>query len=393
MIQELTPRRLAILGSTGSIGRQALEIAAHLRYPVAVLAAGRDAAALEDQIRQVRPEVAVLYDEAAAADLRVRVADTGTRVLSGKEGLCAAASMTELPAAPGLSDMVLNAVVGMVGLEPTLAAIEAGRDIALANKETLVAGGELVMAAAARQQVKLLPVDSEHSAIFQCLQGMPPGRAVRRLILTASGGPFFGRSAEELKRVTLKEALHHPNWSMGAKITIDSATMMNKGLELIEARWLFDVEPAKIDILVHRESVVHSLVEYDDRSVIAQMGQADMRLPIQYALTWPMRTASPVPELDLAAFGQLTFYKPDYEAFPAMGICRRAIERGGVVPAAVNAANEQAVESFRKGAVGFADISRLVGTILEKDWPKEATLENIRTADAQSRRLILEEIG
>ena len=393
MIQDIIPKRLAILGSTGSIGRQALEIAAHLNYPVAVLAAGRDAAALEQQIRQVHPAVAVLYDDAAAADLRIRVADTDTRVLSGREGLCAAASMTELPEAPGLLDMVLNAVVGMVGLEPTLAAIEAGRDIALANKETLVAGGALVMDAAARHKVKLLPVDSEHSAIFQCLQGMPPNRAVRKLILTASGGPFFGRSAEELERVTLAEALRHPNWSMGAKITIDSATMMNKGLELIEARWLFGVEPDNIDILVHRESVVHSLVEYDDGSVLAQMGPADMRLPIQYALTWPMRAESPVQPLNLAAFGRLTFFAPDNEAFPAMDICRRAIERGGAVPAAVNAANEQAVALFRRGAIGFADISRLAEKTVERSWPQGGTLETILAADTESRRLILEEIG
>lgn len=386
-------KRLALLGSTGSIGRQALEIAEHLGYPVAALAAGRDVKTLEQQIRRYRPVMAALFDEKAARDLRARVADTHTLVLSGTEGLCEIASMDTLPPAEGYTDILLNAVVGMVGLQPTLAAIRAGRDVALANKETLVAGGALVMEEVARQGVRLLPVDSEHSAIFQCLQGMPPNRAVKRLILTASGGPFFGRTAPELEQVTLEEALHHPNWSMGAKITIDSATMMNKGLELIEARWLFDLPVEQIDVVVHRESVIHSLVEYDDHAVLAQLGQADMRLPIQYALTWPQRCPSPVEPLNLARCAALTFYEPDNEAFPAMSICRRALQRGGVVPAAVNAANEQAVALFRQGKIGFADISRLVAKALDWSWPEKASLDNILEADRESRRRILEEIG
>lgn len=387
------PKRLALLGSTGSIGRQTLDIAEHLGYPVAALAAGHDVAALEEQIRRYRPAVAALFDEQAAADLRTRVADTDTRILSGIEGLCAIAAMEDLPAAEDADDMVVNAVVGMVGLRPTLSAIRAGKDVALANKETLVAGGAPVMEEVAKQGVKLLPVDSEHSAIFQCLQGMPPNRAVNRLILTASGGPFFGKTAAELEQVTLEQALRHPNWSMGAKITIDSATMMNKGLELIEARWLFDMPPERIDVVIHRESVVHSLVEYDDHSVLAQLGQADMRIPIQYALTWPRRYPSPVASLDLAKAGSLTFFAPDDEAFPAVGICRRALQLGGVTPAAVNGANEQAVALFRQGKIGFTDISRLVASMLERTWTQETTLENILAADEESRRCILEEIG
>lgn len=392
-MQQQPIKRLAVLGSTGSIGRQALEIAAHLGYPVAALAAGRDVTAMEQQIRCCHPAVAALFDEKAAADLRVRVADTGTRVLAGMDGLCEAASMQTLPPADGMENMVVNAVVGMVGLQPTLAAIEAGRDVALANKETLVAGGALVMEAVRVHHVRLLPVDSEHSAIFQCLQGMPPNRAVKRLILTASGGPFFGRTAAQLESVTLQEALQHPNWSMGAKITIDSATMMNKGLELIEARWLFDMPASRIDVVVHRESVIHSMVEYDDCSVMAQMGRADMRIPIQYALTWPLRCPSPVEPLDLTACGSLTFFKPDSQAFPAIDICRRALEKGGAAPAAVNAANEQAVALFRQGKIGFADISRMVAGALEKDWPDTVSLAAILEADRESRRLILQKIG
>ncbi|MGI6264553.1 MAG: 1-deoxy-D-xylulose-5-phosphate reductoisomerase [Acutalibacteraceae bacterium] len=386
-------KRLAVLGSTGSIGTQTLEIADHLGFPVAALAAGRSVSELEEQIRRYRPAVAALYDEQAAADLRVQVADTPTRVLSGMEGLCAVAAMADLPDCPDADDMVVNAVVGMVGLRPTLTAVDAGKDVALANKETLVAGGELVMKQIRQKGIRLLPVDSEHSAIFQCLQGAPPDRAIRRLILTASGGPFFGRTAAELEQVTLEQALRHPNWSMGAKITIDSATMMNKGLEIIEARWLFDMPEERIDVVIHRQSVVHSLVEYDDRSVLAQMGQADMRIPIQYALTWPYRTVSPVAPLDLAAWGTLTFFDPDDKAFPAMGICREALRRGGVATAAVNAANEQAVALFRQGAIGFADISRRVASVLERDWPREATLETILAADEEARRHVLEGNG
>ena len=323
-----------------------------------------------------------MFDEKAAADLKVRVRDLPVRVTAGMEGLCELAALPE-------ADMVLNAVVGMVGLLPTLAAVRAGHDVALANKETLVAGGALVMDAVARRGVKLLPVDSEHSAIFQCLQGRPPReRALKRLILTASGGPFFGKSAAELERVTVQDALRHPNWSMGAKITIDSATMMNKGLELIEARWLFDVDPKDIDIVVHRESVVHSLIEYTDHSVIAQLGVPDMRIPIQYALTWPERLPSPVPRLDLAAYQKLTFFAPDYETFPCMTYCREAITRGGLYPAAVNAANEEAVALFLAGRIGFAAIPRLVASALDLTLPAGDTAEAVLEADRHVREIV-----
>ena len=281
----------------------------------------------------------------------------------------------------------------MVGLLPTLSAVEAGHDVALANKETLVAGGVLVMKAVAEKGVKLLPVDSEHSAIFQCLQGAPSNRALKRVILTASGGPFFGRSAEELGKVTLADALKHPNWSMGAKITIDSATMMNKGLELIEARWLFDMPPEKIDVVVHRESIVHSLIEYDDHSVLAQLGVPDMRIPIQYALTWPERVPSPVKQLNLTDWGKLTFFAPDDEAFPGIGICRDAISRGGLYPAAVNAANEQAVALFREGRIGFTDIARLAGSVREWVLPAGGTVQDVLDIDRDVRQRILKEIG
>ena len=375
-------KSLVLLGSTGSIGVQALEVAQGAGYRVAALAAGSRVEPFEEQIRRYRPAAAAMFDEKAAADLKVRVRDLPVRVTAGMEGLCELAALPE-------ADMVLNAVVGMVGLLPTLAAVRAWHDVALANKETLVAGGALVMDAVARRGVKLLPVDSEHSAIFQCLQGRPPReRALKRLILTASGGPFFGKSAAELERVTVQDALRHPNWSMGAKITIDSATMMNKGLELIEARWLFDVDPKDIDIVVHRESVVHSLIEYTDHSVIAQLGVPDMRIPIQYALTWPERLPSPVPRLDLAAYQKLTFFAPDYETFPCMTYCREAITRGGLYPAAVNAANEEAVALFLAGRIGFAAIPRLVASALDLTLPAGDTAEAVLEADRHVREIV-----
>lgn len=380
-------KRLSLLGSTGSIGTQALDVAQRIGCPITALAAYSSVKTLEEQSRRFHPRLAVLADEKAADDLRVRLADTSVRVAGGTEGLCEAASLDE-------TDLVLNALVGMAGLRPTLAAIDAGRDVALANKETLVAGGALVMQAAAQRGVKILPVDSEHSAIFQCLQGAPPAdRALKRLILTASGGPFFGKTRNELRHVRLQDALQHPNWNMGAKITIDSATMMNKGLEMIEARWLFDVPPENIDIVVHRESVVHSLIEYDDHSVIAQLGVPDMRLPIQYAITWPERVASPVKELDLAEWGRLTFYPPDEDTFVCIGICRQAISRGGLYPAAVNAANEQAVALFREEKIGFLDIGGLVGSVLGLSLPKTenatAGLSEILEVDEEIRQYII----
>lgn len=384
---------LVILGSTGSIGTQALDVAQQAGYRILALSANRQTAAMEEQIRRFRPAYAAMFDERAAADLRVRVADLPVTVLAGMDGLCALAALDG-------ADTVLNAVVGMVGLRPTLAAIAAGHDVALANKETLVAGGAFVMDAVRRQRVRLLPVDSEHSAIFQSMpaellghllgqpQDAPPtARGVARLILTASGGPFFGRSKDELRTVTKADALHHPNWQMGQKITIDSATMMNKGLELIEARWLFDVPPERIDILVHRESIVHSLVEFDDRAVVAQLGVPDMRVPIQYALTYPARLPSPVDRLRLEDWGRLTFFAPDDEVFPAMGLARRALTQGGVYPAALNAANEVAVGAFLREEIGFADIVPLAGQALDLALPVPGSVQDVLATDEEVRRL------
>ncbi len=369
---------LAVLGSTGSIGVQALEVAELSGFKVKTLTANSRVDIIEEQIRKFSPETVAVADEKAAADLKIRVADTGTKVLSGKSGVeeCAACG----------ADTVLNSIVGIAGLAPTLAAINAGSNIALANKETLVAGGKLVLEAAENKGVSILPVDSEHSAIFQSMQGCTDKKQIKRLILTASGGPFFGKTREELEKVTVEQALKHPNWSMGAKITIDSATMMNKGLELIEAAWLFGVEAKNIDILVHRQSIVHSLVEFVDNSVIAQLGVPDMRIPIQYALTYPDRFESPVKQLDLAQAATLTFEKPDYETFACINLCRKAFEKGGLYPAAVNAANEKANELFRNGKIGFLDIAKAVETALENAPEKEEfTLSEVFETDILMR--------
>ncbi len=384
-------KRLVILGSTGSIGTQALDVVRQQGYTVTALAAYSSAAVLEQQIREFHPRAVALYDETAARDLRLRVRDLPVEVLSGMDGLCALAARED-------ADVVLNSVVGMVGLLPTLAALRAGHDVALANKETLVAGGELVMRTAREHGVRLLPVDSEHSAIFQCLQATSAGcwappqpsdmLGIERLILTASGGPFFGYTREQLCAVTPAQALRHPNWDMGAKITIDSATMMNKGLELIEARWLFDIPQENIDIVVHRESVIHSLVEYADHSVLAQLGVPDMRVPIQYALTFPERAPSSVPRLDLATFGKLTFADPDDEAFPMIAYCRRALSQGGAYPAAVNAANEVANAAFREERIGFADIGGMVARILEERLPAVSCVDDILAVDEDCRRRV-----
>lgn len=348
---------ITILGSTGSIGTQALEVIEMQGYEVAALTASTNVDIIEKQIRKFKPKYAAMVNEEAAEDLKIRVADTDTKVLSGMDGVCFCATLE--------ADYVLNSIVGMAGLRPTVAAIESGHDIALANKETLVAGGQLVTDMAREKGVKILPVDSEHSAIFQSLQGCADRREVKRLILTASGGPFFGKKRSELENVTVKEALNHPNWSMGAKITIDSASMMNKGLELIEAVWLFDMKPEDIDIVVHRQSVVHSLVEYCDNSVIAQLGVPDMRIPIQYALTYPNRIPSPVKQLSLTDYGTLTFDKPDYETFGLINVCRRAINDGGLYPACANAANEEANLAFRNGKIRFLQIEELVRSATE----------------------------
>ena len=379
-------KSLAVLGSTGSIGVQALEVARLHNLKIEALTAGSRIDILENQIREFSPAVAAVADENAAKELRIKVADTPTKILSGADGVaeCAACG----------AESVLNSIVGIAGLAPTVAAIEAGSDIALANKETLVAGGKFVMSLAKEKGVSILPVDSEHSAIFQSLQGCADKKQIKKLILTASGGPFFGRKKEELENVTLEQALNHPNWSMGAKITIDSATMMNKGLELIEAAWLFDMPAKDIDIVVHRQSIVHSLVEYSDNSVIAQLGVPDMRIPIQYALTYPDRFESPVRQLDLTEFGTLTFEKPDYETFVCINLCRRSFEKGGLYPAAVNAANEKANELFRQGKIGFLDIARAVSHALETapqndDYSLGDVFETDRLIRSQTERLFL----
>lgn len=373
---------LCILGSTGSIGRQALDVVDKCGLRVTALTACRNVDIIEGQIRQYHPAYAAMSDEAAAADLKARVADTETKVLSGHAGVC------ECARASG-ADTVLNAIVGIAGLEPTLAAVEAGKNVALANKETLVAGGHLVTRAVREQGVALLPVDSEHSAIFQSLQGSPGKQAVHKLILTASGGPFFGRTRAELEHVTAQQALNHPNWSMGPKITVDSASMMNKGLELIEAVWLFDMRPDDVEIVIHRESIVHSLVEYVDHSVIAQLGLPDMRIPIQYALTYPQRFESPVGRLNLAQVGKLTFYEPDYETFPLINVCRRAINQGGLYPAYANSANEEANLLFREGKISFMQISQLVADAVDRaPRCEDYTLEDVLNADVQARAMV-----
>lgn len=375
-------KSLSILGSTGSIGTQSLDVARLRGYTVEALTAYSDVARMEAQIREFHPKTVAMVEEKAAADLKVRVADTNTKVLSGMEGVCACAR------ADG-ADTVLNSVVGMAGLEPTLAAIDAKKKLALANKETLVAGGQLVMEAAKKNDVSILPVDSEHSAIFQALQGRPANAALKKIILTASGGPFFGKTKQELEKVTVADALKHPNWEMGAKITVDSATMMNKGLELIEAVWLFSVRPQDVQIVVHRESIVHSAVEYTDNSVIAQLGLPDMRIPIQYALTYPERFESPVGELSLSEIGKLTFFEPDYDTFQCINLCRTAINKGGLFPAAVNSANEQANAMFRRGEIGFLDIAARVAKVLETAPQKERyTLEDILETDRWARETV-----
>ncbi len=375
-------KSLSILGSTGSIGTQSLDVARLRGYNVEALTAYSDVARMEAQIREFHPKTVAMVEEKAAADLKVRVADTNTKVLSGKDGVCACAR------ADG-ADTVLNSVVGMAGLEPTLAAIDAKKKLALANKETLVAGGQLVMEAAKKNGVAILPVDSEHSAIFQALQGRPVNAALKKIILTASGGPFFGKTKKELEKVTVADALKHPNWEMGAKITVDSATMMNKGLELIEAVWLFSVRPQDVQIVVHRESIVHSAVEYTDNSVIAQLGLPDMRIPIQYALTYPERFESPVGELSLSEIGKLTFFEPDYDTFQCINLCRTAINKGGLFPAAVNSANEQANAMFRRGEIGFLDIAARVAKVLETAPQKERyTIEDVLETDRWARETV-----
>ena len=375
-------KNIVILGSTGSIGTQTIDILDSIDAHVCALAVGSSIDAAERQARQLKPELVAVYDEARAAELRVRLADTAIRVVSGMDGLIEAATLPQ-------ADVIVTAVVGMIGLLPTLAAIDAGKDIALANKETLVCAGQIVMQRAAEKGVKILPVDSEHSAIFQCLQGRADN-AIRRILLTASGGPFFGMTAEQMRHVTKEQALHHPNWNMGAKITIDSATMMNKGLELIEAMWLYGVDEQAIDIVVHRESIVHSAVEFDDRSVIAQLGNPDMRLPIQYALTYPARTYCKVKPLNLAQIAKLTFAEPDMQAFPALRLARRAAQQKGSLGAVLNGANEAAVSLFLNDKIRFHEIAELVEGAMEAvPFRSSITVEDVLSCDQAAREAVL----
>lgn len=375
-------QNISILGSTGSIGTQTLDVVDKLHLNVTALTANSNVKLMEEQIRKYKPQIAVLFDESKAKELQLAVKDTDTKVFGGMDGLISAATEKS-------SELVLNSVVGMVGLLPTIAAANAKKDIALANKETLVAGGHLVTDAVKENNVRLLPVDSEHSAIFQCLQGKPNNKALKKLILTASGGPFFGKTKEELKNVTVEQALNHPNWSMGAKITIDSATMMNKGLEIIEASRLFDVEGDRIDVVVHRESIIHSLVEYDDNSVIAQLGLPDMRIPIQYAVTYPDRYESPVGELKLADIAKMTFFEPDYKTFECLTACKKALDIGGTATAVVNGANEEANALFRQGKISFLEIGNLVTQSLEAvKTINQKNVEDVLNADALAREFV-----
>ncbi|MCD8332020.1 MAG: 1-deoxy-D-xylulose-5-phosphate reductoisomerase [Oscillospiraceae bacterium] len=373
-------RTISVLGSTGSIGRQSLEVIAALGLCVGALAAHSSVELLEEQARRFRPRLVAASDPEAAAQLKLRLADTPLRVVGGQQGLLEAAALPE-------ADTVVTAIVGIAGLAPTLAAIDAGKRIALANKETLVCAGQLVMDRAEEKGAAILPVDSEHSALFQCLEGNRR-EEVKRLILTASGGPFFGKTQAELEGVTPAQALRHPNWSMGAKITIDSATLMNKGLELIEAMCLYRMPPEQISIVVHRESVIHSLVEYRDGAILAQLGAPDMRLPIQYALTWPERLPGPAQTLDLLTCGELHFAPPDLESFPCLALAIRAAKAGGTATALLNGANEAAVARFLAGEIGFYDIPRLVERALDEIPIQCAdSLEAVYAADAAGRRV------
>ena len=381
-------KRIALLGSTGSIGTQALDVVSRdeKQYAVTALTAGTNARLLEEQVRRFRPRLAVLGEEKAAWELKGRLADTDVRVAYGEEGLLEAASMEEC-------DMVLNALVGVAGLQPTVAALEAGHTLALANKESLVCGGARVMELAQKKGVSILPVDSEHSAIFQSM-GNRPLEEVRRVLLTASGGPFFGKSREELRGMTAKEALRHPNWSMGKKITVDSATMMNKGFEVMEAVWLFGLAPEQVEVLVHRESILHSAVEFRDGCVMAQLSEPDMRLPIQLALTWPQRQEGAIKPLDLTQIGALTFQKPDRENFPCLSLCEQAIRQGGDRGAVINGANEVAVALFLEGKIGFLDIYEMCAQALrDQPFRENPTIQEILEIDKMVRAQCLRSGG
>lgn len=379
-------KNISLLGSTGSIGTQSLDVARLRGYNIKCLTANSRVDVIEKQVREFRPELVCMMNESSAKELKTKIADTSAKVVCGMEGLIQCATYEG-------ADTVLNSVVGMVGLQPTLEAIRAKKTIALANKETLVAGGHLVTNLAKEMGVDILPVDSEHSAIFQAMQGSPGKDAIKKIILTASGGPFFGKKLKELENVTAADALKHPNWDMGAKITIDSATMMNKGLEFIEAKWLFDMPNEDIEIVVHRESVVHSAIVYQDNSMIAQLGVPDMRIPIQYALTYPERAESPVKALSLSDYGKLTFFEPDYDTFKCINVCKDAIELGGLHPAAANGANEESVRLFLDGKIKFTDIAYLNREAMKNAPEKENfTLQDVLDADKSARDYVLETV-
>lgn len=373
-------KKIAILGSTGSIGVQSLDVCRRLGYEVTALTAGKNVKIIEAQAREFKPELVVLNDEKAYKDAKTALADTECKVIFGEEGNCEAASLEK-------NDIVLNSIVGIKGLVPTVAAIKAGKKIALANKETIVASGGMVMSLAKEYGADIIPVDSEHSAVFQCLQGAPKG-SLSKIILTASGGPFFNKKKSELKEVTAKEALKHPNWSMGGKITIDCATLMNKALEVIEAAYLFDVSVDNIEVVVHRESVIHSMIELKDGSVLAQLGVPDMKIPIQYALTYPQREKSDVKQLSLTDYGVLSFFKPDYDTFECLKAGREALRRGGLYPCLVNGANEKAVELFLDGRIKFTDIGEVVTGVLELTVCGELTIANILATDKIAKEYV-----
>lgn len=356
---------ISILGSSGSVGKQSVDVALHMGYTVGAISVGSNIKTAEEQIRILKPELCAVADEKAAKELAVRVKDTNTRIVGGKEGVCQAARYEK-------SDVVVNSIVGMAGLEPTLSAIDGGKKkIAIANKETLVCAGDIVMNKARENGVCMFPVDSEHSAIFQCLAG---GNKIKKILLTASGGPFFGKTYEDLKDVDVKNTLSHPTWSMGAKITVDSATLANKGFEIIEACHLFGVTPDDIQVVVHRESIIHSMVEFEDNCVIAQMSLPDMRECIQYALTYPLRASSKTESIDFYTLGKLTFSRPDTNAFPLLDFACRAYKQGGIIPSCLNGANEEAVGLFLEGKIKFTDITELVIKVTEG-------FENIQSPD------------